>query len=94
MRIGGPVIGILLGLSILALAVILLKLWQFVWSRLPAQVFIDRALEHWRAGRAQEALATLADVRNPAGEVLMVAITIIGILRGWTHLQWGAFALC
>lgn len=74
LRIGGPVIGILLGLSILALAVILLKFWQFAWSRLPAQAFIDRALEHWRAGRAQEALATLAGVRNPAAEVLTVAM--------------------
>lgn len=80
---GGPVMLVLLGLSVIALTIILLKLWQFATLRVGSRRFADEALEHWRAGRRAEALKRLAGVRNPIARVLETAI------RGLAQRQVG-----
>lgn len=72
--VGGPVLLILLGLSVLTLTIVLLKLWQFVRLRLGARAFVDRALSLWRDGRRQEALVLLAAQPNPMAPVLRTAL--------------------
>lgn len=71
---GGTVVAILLVLSVVALAVILLKLWQFwrlrVWSWGP----LEAAAEAWRAGDTEAALARLGKTPHPAARVLEVAL--------------------
>ena len=47
---GGPVAGVLLLFSVLALTIVLLKLWQFTVLGVGRRRFIDRALDYWRAG--------------------------------------------
>lgn len=74
LQAGGPVIIILLILSIIALAIILLKLWQFAALRIGSRRFVDEALAYWRTGRRGEALNVLAGARNPIARVLEVAI--------------------
>ncbi len=74
LQAGGPVLLILLGLSVLALAIVLLKLWQFAALRLGARGFAEQALAHWRAGRAGPALAALSASRSPLARVLEVAL--------------------
>lgn len=74
LEVGGPVVAILLGMSVIALAIVLLKLWQFARLRLGARRFADRALEHWQAGRHQEALATLERQSSPLAAVLATAM--------------------
>ncbi len=71
---GGVVVAILLVMSVVALAVILLKLWQFWQLRIGNWRPLDRAEAHWRARRRDEALAELAASRHPAAEVLAVAL--------------------
>ncbi|RFA24658.1 flagellar motor protein MotA [Alkalilimnicola ehrlichii] len=71
---GGPVVAILLALSVVALAVILLKLWQFIAIRIGSRKFIDQALHRWREGNAKEALAALDGVRNPIAGVMALAM--------------------
>lgn len=74
LQAGGPVIVILLVLSVIALAIILLKLWQFATLRIGSRRFVEEALSHWRAGRRSEALAVLSGIRNPLARVMEVAI--------------------
>jgi len=71
---GGPVAGVLLLFSVLALTIVLLKLWQFTVLGVGRRRFIDRALDYWRDGDPGQALGVLERVRNPAAEVLEVAI--------------------
>ncbi|KAB7627653.1 MotA/TolQ/ExbB proton channel family protein [Alkalilimnicola sp. S0819] len=70
---GGPVMMILALLSVLAVTIILVKLWQFFVQRgNPAQD--DHALGLWRAGRTGEALSALGEGRGPVNRVLRVAM--------------------
>lgn len=75
---GGPVVTILLVMSVIALAIIFLKLWQFSSLKLGSTQFIDGALVHWRAGRNSAALALLKPSPNPVAKVMAVAINGCG----------------
>jgi len=72
--LGGPVLLILLLFSVLALAVILLKIWQFAHQGIAAQAFARRALVRWRSGNTAEALRFVSRRRSPLARVLTVAM--------------------
>jgi biopolymer transport protein ExbB len=71
---GGPVVVVLLTLSVLALAIILLKLWQFIVGGVPRERFIQASLAHWRAGEGERAVARLEGERSPVAPVLALAM--------------------
>ncbi|WP_198154916.1 MotA/TolQ/ExbB proton channel family protein [Oceanibaculum pacificum] len=71
---GGPVVIILLVLSVIALTIVLLKLFQFASMRVGSRGFIAKSVALYRAGRPAEALSVLKGVRNPIAEVMAVAI--------------------
>ncbi|SMF19336.1 biopolymer transport protein ExbB [Tistlia consotensis] len=71
---GGPVVMILLALSVVALAIVLVKLWQFRAARLGDRRTARRALSLYRTGRSGEALALAGRSRNPVARVLVRAI--------------------
>jgi biopolymer transport protein ExbB len=71
---GGPVVLILLGCSVVALAIILVKCWQFHAARIGDRRRAPQAIALLRRGRAEEALALLAGSRNPVAQVVALAI--------------------
>jgi len=77
---GGPVVIILIAMSIIALTIILAKLWQFGSMRLGDTRKTELALRLWRTGRADEALAVAQRSANPAAQV--IAIALRGMRRG------------
>ena len=79
LQAGGPVVMILLAMSVLATAVILLKLWQFSRTKVGRSRNAREALRLYKEGRTQDALAAAKRARNPVGEVLARAI------RGLEH---------
>lgn len=74
LQAGGPVVAILIALSVLALAITFLKLWQFATVKIYSRQFVDEALAHWRAGRSGAALETLGRSPNPIARVMAIAI--------------------
>ncbi|MFK8068498.1 MAG: MotA/TolQ/ExbB proton channel family protein [Gammaproteobacteria bacterium] len=78
---GGIVLIILLILSVIALAIILLKFWQFRQLRLNDQGFIQHTLDYWRAGQANAAMVELYRTFHPAARVMEVAIRSIAERR-------------
>ena len=76
---GGPVVLILLALSVLALAVVLLKLYQFAVTGVRDRGGARQAVALFRAGRAGEALACAQSSRGVAASV--VALALRGRLR-------------
>ncbi|MCY4143914.1 MAG: MotA/TolQ/ExbB proton channel family protein [Gammaproteobacteria bacterium] len=71
--IGGPVVWILAAMSIIALSIILLKIWQFVTTKPETLGNLDAALSMWRKGDRQQALDGV-DRELFAGEVVEVAM--------------------
>ena len=77
---GGPVVAILLAMSVVALAIVLAKLWQFRQARLGDRRTARAALGLYKAGRGEEALVLLSGAANPVAWVLGLAIR--GQMRG------------
>jgi biopolymer transport protein ExbB len=71
---GGPVMLILAAMSVLALTIVLIKLWQFARLRNGGAESIEPALNDWQAGRRCEAVERLADAHSPLAEVVRTAM--------------------
>jgi biopolymer transport protein ExbB len=74
MEDGGPVLYLLLVISVLALTLIIAKLIQFWMLRVHARGFVEPALHIWHDGRIKEAMDILRGERNPVARVLEVAL--------------------
>jgi biopolymer transport protein ExbB len=72
---GGPVMVVLLAVSVVALAIILVKLYQFARVRLRRIGFVDPAIAALGTGDRDAALALLAGERHPVARVMESAIT-------------------
>ncbi|MGB0210715.1 MotA/TolQ/ExbB proton channel family protein [Algiphilus sp.] len=75
LALGGPVVAVLCAMSVLGLAIVLLKLWQFAQIRIWERSFVDPVLADWHSGRREAALSALDGRRNP------VAIALAGAMR-------------
>ncbi len=71
---GGPVLWILVLLSVAALSIVLIKLWQFSRLRLNASEPVERALRHWSEHAPGPALAVLQGSPQPSARLLAQAI--------------------
>lgn len=72
--LGGPVAVILIATSVLALTIILAKLWQLGAVRIGNLRLAQEALRLYRAGHSREALAVAGGSANPAAAALARAI--------------------
>lgn len=78
---GGPVILILLAMSVLALTITLVKWIQFSWLRINSNDAVLDALQHWRNGDNRAALDRLdRKKRRPTSRVVSTALR--GIMQG------------
>lgn len=80
LQAGGPIVAILIAMSVIALSIALAKMWQFAAMRVGDTKASDRALRLWRAGRGDEALAVAKASPSPSAQV--VAIALRGMRRG------------
>lgn len=68
---GAPVIALLLGLSVVATAIVLLQLWQWRGVRLRPPVWLDEAVTDWKKGESPDARAHLAGQLDPLSMALL-----------------------
>ncbi|WP_119166573.1 MotA/TolQ/ExbB proton channel family protein [Algihabitans albus] len=71
---GGPVVAILAVMSVVSLAIVFVKLWQFRAARLGDGRTAQESLWLWRTGRTGEALALADSSRNPVAQALARAL--------------------
>ncbi len=71
---GGPVVMILIAMSVFAFAIVLLKLWQFQSTRIGERRQGLQAVALYRQGRIREALQSLQNARSPLSQVVSLAI--------------------
>ncbi|MFT2098480.1 MotA/TolQ/ExbB proton channel family protein [Marinomonas sp. 2405UD66-6] len=63
LQVGGPVVWILMVFSVVALTIVLLKLWQFSSLRAESLKTSQLALDDWRNGAREESLQKLDEKR-------------------------------
>lgn len=71
---GGPFMFVLLGLSILALTIIVAKFWQFGSRGVGRRRFIGPILESWQARDRDGAIDAIARMRSPVARVMLAAM--------------------
>ncbi|WP_170329749.1 MotA/TolQ/ExbB proton channel family protein [Ruegeria arenilitoris] len=74
LALGGPVVAILIAMSVVTLAVTLYKLWQFAASGVGRHRVLSQALEAWDAGDEQTARARLAKSHSYLAPLVGVAM--------------------
>jgi biopolymer transport protein ExbB len=77
LSLGGPVVSILIVISILSLAVILLKFFQFARSGIGSRSRSERAVALFVSGRVREAHDLAALGRNPTAAIVAQAIDLV-----------------
>jgi biopolymer transport protein ExbB len=80
LELGGPVVAILLAMSVFGLTVILAKLMHFSSLRIGERRSADKALALYRAGRIDDAIARVEGASSPASQAL--ARGLRGVQRG------------
>jgi biopolymer transport protein ExbB len=80
LELGGPVVAILLAMSVFGLTVILAKLMHFSSLRIGERRSADKALALYRAGRIDDAIARVEGMSSPASQAL--ARGLRGVQRG------------
>ena len=74
LELGGPVVAVLAGLSVVALTVVILKLAQFWTQRVGRPGRAEAAVRLWGHGRRREAWQALGDIRSAAEEAVAIAM--------------------
>lgn len=74
LRLGGPAMLILLGLSIASVTLILVKAWEFWELRIGQRDFVAPALSAWHGGNADQAMALLHMQVTPLAKVMAAAM--------------------
>ncbi|MEM9029941.1 MAG: MotA/TolQ/ExbB proton channel family protein [Pseudomonadota bacterium] len=77
---GGPIVVVLLALSVLALAVALFKVGQFLVLGVGRGGAAERALDLWFHGEPERAVGAVSRARSPTNTVLFHAMS--GVLNG------------
>lgn len=75
LQTGGPVVGLLLAMSVVALTIFLAKFWQFRQIRLSETAATHQALTDWQARRPVEAATRLNRLRGPLALAIASAVT-------------------
>lgn len=73
-NIGGPVVVILASLSVIALTVILLKLWQFRVLNKKDITLVNEAIRLHRTSHSRDAIELLRNSSNPVAQTVSIAI--------------------
>lgn len=85
-EIGGPVVWILAALSIAALSIIILKLWQFAVLRPESLKDVNHSLTLWNQGKTQDAKDGL-NSKKPVSRIVLMAMDGLTENKDTTMLQ-------
>jgi biopolymer transport protein ExbB len=70
LRLGGPAMGVLVLVSVTALTLVIVKLWEFSERRIGARDFVAPAFAAWERGQRDQALSALSGTPSPLAAVL------------------------
>lgn len=73
-QLGGPVVVVLIIMSVYGLAIGMLKVWQFHSVRIGQRHFIEPAVAAWRSGNIRPALNVLEGHKNPIAQAMALVM--------------------
>ena len=76
--LGGPVLGLLLCVSVIALALVLIKLWQHHRAHVGRRRHLQHALDHWDAGDGDAAATEIGKSRHFLAPVVALGAQLAG----------------
>jgi biopolymer transport protein ExbB len=74
---GGVMLYVIATVSIYLVAVVLFKIFQFAGAGIFRDAYIDKAVNHIRAGDIKEASRTLANVKGPIARIMRVSLDCV-----------------
>lgn len=81
LTLGGPVVGLLLVLSVVSVAIIILKYWQFFWAGVGNHAVLRQALRAWNAGHRDAALSLLSKSPTLSAGLTWQAMTALSMSK-------------
>lgn len=72
--LGGPIVAILLAMAVFALAIVILKYWQFSSVRINSRKAVDESLSLWAKGQKKQAFDALPGKQQPLAHVVKIAM--------------------
>ena len=81
LQMGGPAMWVLALMSVAALTLIILKLWDFSERRISQRDFLAPALDAWERGQHEAARAALSTTASPLAQVVGEAMQLLGDAR-------------
>jgi biopolymer transport protein ExbB len=93
--LGGWVVGVLLAVSVLALAMVLWKVWHLAHLRVGRHARLTAALEDWNTGKSQAARLAMRHCETPLADLALRALasgTPGAALRDRLHAETEALA--
>lgn len=75
-KLGGPVIFILVGISILAITLMLMKFWQFIACKAGQSKVIDEAMALWLQGHLDRAINMLTPLKSASSQSIAMAMNM------------------
>lgn len=73
---GGPVVVLLIAMSVLGLAILLLKTWQFYAFKIDKREFIEQAMAAWIKRDMNGLSNILSNTKNPIARVIETAVQV------------------
>ncbi len=86
-ELGGPVVALLLVLSVFALTIILVKLWQFYVSGGASNKKVSHAVSVWLGQDYERAVGETGTLRGPVAKVVHYAMAGAAARRDDSHLR-------
>ncbi|MCB1391370.1 MAG: MotA/TolQ/ExbB proton channel family protein, partial [Rhodobacteraceae bacterium] len=81
-RLGGPVVMVLLAMSLVTVTLILAKIWQFFRQGVGHHATLQRALDAWDRGAENESFRLAQSTRSHLGRITVLALDAV---REGTH---------
>lgn len=81
LALGGPAMVVLALMSVAALTVLILKLWEFSERQINARAFVSPALGAWERGQIDVAQSALTGSPSPLAVVLRESMALLGDAR-------------
>ncbi|POF28378.1 MotA/TolQ/ExbB proton channel family protein [Roseibium marinum] len=87
LQLGGPVVTVIAGLSVVATALVLVKVFEFLSCGIGNDTRAQKAVHHWHAGQLAKAKASNAQPKSAAGRAVATALSLLELRKDKAEIE-------
>ncbi|WP_299815979.1 MotA/TolQ/ExbB proton channel family protein [uncultured Roseibium sp.] len=87
LQLGGPVVTVIAGLSVVATALILVKVFEFLSCGVGDSSRAEKTIRQWQAGQLARAKATQAQPKSAAGKAVATALVLLDMRKEKAEIE-------